>query len=118
MSMAGGVIPAKPRGILGVIEALVLSQCMAIQPANLACLPANPPPPPARPDPNPNAGRGLAMPRGFPVLGWYNYPAGGNSGGSGGGFSQLKSNLESAQRSSISIKVSHLAAGTEVRRAH
>jgi hypothetical protein len=95
--MAGGVIPAKPRGIPGVKEALVLTACMALQSASL---PANPPPLPARPDPDPKAGRGLAMPRGFPSLGVEQLS------GRGGSLEEVgvglaNSNLESAQRSSI-----------------
>ena len=59
MGLAGGATPVKPRSIPGVIVALVLGECMALQPGSLAFLPScqSPSPPlPARPDPNPNPG--------------------------------------------------------------
>ena len=57
MSMAGGVIPAKPRGIPGVMEALVLTACMALQPASLPASPLPLPCPHGRiPTPRRDAG--------------------------------------------------------------
>jgi hypothetical protein len=113
MRLPGGVIPAKPRGIPGVFEQEGLGDGWLHPSGSMP--PTSTPSNARKAGSQPQCGTRAGKAPRVPSIGVV--PLSGRGASTEDVEGQANVSLKSVQRSSISIKVSHLAVGTEVRRA-